>query len=210
MDYKFVDYRNEVPYRGIFPDSVFLSSGQLRGSRCLGFSNQIVKQSGVSLVELLVSMLVLAVLITLSAPDMRTLIVNNRVDNAASELFSSLMLARSEAVKRQRTVSLCSTVDQSSCDETRSGWHHGWLIFTDAAGDGLLNASDQLIRRVTVPSDIVSIFWNNGDGLQFNSRGQSARAGTFQICADEEGGDAKAIIVSMAGRVRTEAGDVCS
>lgn len=210
MDYKFVDYRNKTPCQGIFTGSVFLSSDQSRSSRCLGFSNQIVKQFGVSLVELLVSMLVLAILITLSAPDMRTLIVNNRVDNVASELFSSLMLARSEAIKRQRTVSLCSTVDQSNCDETRSGWHHGWLIFTDAAGDGLLNASDQLIRRVPVQSDIVSIFWNNGDGLQFNSRGQSARAGTFQICADEEGSDAKAIIVSMAGRVRTEAGDVCS
>ena len=61
-----------------------------------------------------------------------------------------------------------------SCDETRSGWHNGWLIFTDAAGDGLLNASDQLITRVPVQSDAVSILWNNGDGLQFNSRGQRA------------------------------------
>lgn len=203
-------YCNKRLCRGLFPKSVILSECQSHPFRYLNSPFRIPGNSGVSLVELLVSLFVLAVLITLSAPDMRTLIVNNRVDNAASELFSSLMLARSEAVKRQRTVSLCSTVDQSSCDETRSGWHRGWLIFTDAAGDGLLNASDQLIRRVPVQSDTVSILWNNGDGLQFNSRGQSTRAGTFQICADDEGSGAKAIIVSMAGRVRTEALEVCS
>lgn len=168
------------------------------------------KTSGVSLVELLVSLSVLAILITLSVPDMRAMIVNNRVDSVTSDLFTSLMFARSEAVKRQRTVSLCSTVDQSSCDETGSGWQRGWLVFTDAGDDGLFNDNDQLIRRVPTQWDSVSILWNNGTSVLFNSRGQSFRAGTFQICPDQNGSDAKAIIISMAGRVRTETLGVCS
>ncbi len=210
MNYKPDNYCNKRFYSRVLSGNAGFPAHRSPNSQCFNSSMDATKVSGISLVELLVSLSVLAILITLSAPDMRTLIVNNRVDNVTSDLFGSLMFARSEAVKRQRTVSLCSTIDQSSCDAARSGWHHGWLVFTDAGDDGLLNGSDQLIRRVSAQSDTVSIHWNNGDGVQFNSRGQSARAGTFQVCANESGSRAKAIIISMAGRVRTETQEACS
>lgn len=168
------------------------------------------KHSGVSLPELLISLAVAAILIYVSVPSMKSLIVNNRITNVADELYGSLMLARSEAVKRQRTVSLCSTVDALTCDESNSGWHHGWLIFTDERDDGLLNDSDQLLRRVTEPSELISILWNRGYSLRFNSRGQSSQAGTFRICEQESDSDAKAIVISMSGRVRTEEQEACS
>ncbi|WP_422446855.1 GspH/FimT family pseudopilin [Endozoicomonas sp. ALB091] len=167
------------------------------------------KVMGVSLIELLVSLSIAAILIAASAPSMKTLIVNNRIDNVADELYGSLMLARSEAVKRQRTVSLCSTVDDLTCDESNAGWHHGWLIFTDERDDGLLNDSDQVIRRVTGQSELISILWNRGYSLRFNSRGQTRQAGTFQVCDQDSNSDAKAIIISMTGRLRTEERGAC-
>ncbi|WP_257286031.1 GspH/FimT family pseudopilin [Endozoicomonas sp. SESOKO1] len=165
---------------------------------------------GVSLVELLVSLAVAAILISASVPGMKTLIVNNRIENVADELYGSLMLARSEAVKRQRTVSLCSTLDDLTCDESNFGWHHGWLIFTDERNDGLLNDNDQLLRRVTGQSELISILWNRGYSLRFNSRGQTNQAGTFQVCDQDNNSDAKAIIISMSGRLRTEERGACS
>ncbi|WP_066016223.1 GspH/FimT family pseudopilin [Endozoicomonas atrinae] len=168
------------------------------------------KVMGVSLIELLVSLSVAAILIAASVPSMKDLIVNNRIDNVADELYGSLMLARSEAIKRQRTVSLCSTVDDLTCDESNSGWHHGWLIFTDESDDGLLNDSDQLIRRVTEQSELISILWNRGYSLSFNSRGQTTQAGTFQVCDQESSSDSQAIIISMTGRLRTEEQGACS
>lgn len=168
------------------------------------------KNLGVSLVELLVSLSVAAILISVSAPSMKSLIVSNRIENVADEVYGSLMLARSEAIKRQRTVSLCSTVDDLTCDESSSGWHHGWLIFTDESDDGLLNDSDQLIRRIAEQSDLISIIWNRGYSLRFNSRGQTTQAGTFQICDQENSTDSKAIVISMTGRLRTEEQGACS
>ncbi|WP_419535090.1 GspH/FimT family pseudopilin [Endozoicomonas sp.] len=168
------------------------------------------KSLGVSLIELLVSLSVAAILIAVSAPSMKALIVNNRIDNVTDEVYGSLMLARSEAIKRQRTVSLCSTVDDLTCDENNAGWHHGWLIFTDESDDGLLNDSDQLIRRVAEQSDLISIVWNRGYSLRFNSRGQTTQAGTFQICDQENNSDSKAIVISMTGRLRTEEQGSCS
>ncbi|USE37526.1 GspH/FimT family protein [Endozoicomonas sp. SCSIO W0465] len=169
------------------------------------------KAMGVSLIELLVSLSIAAILIAASAPNMKTLIVNNRIENVADELYGNLMLARSEAVKRQRTVTLCSTVDDLTCDESNSGWHHGWLIFTDASDDGLLNDNDQLIRRVTEQSALITILWNRGYSLRFNSRGQTNQAGTFQVCDQGSNSDAKAkaIIISMTGRLRTEEREAC-
>ncbi|MFK0571729.1 GspH/FimT family pseudopilin [Endozoicomonas sp.] len=166
---------------------------------------------GVSLLELLVSLSIAAILIAVSAPSMKTLIINNRVANVADEVFTSLVLARSEAIKRQRTVSLCSTIDDLTCDEDDSGWHHGWLIFTDESDDGVLNGNDQLLRRVAAQSDLISISWNRGFSLRFNSRGQTTQAGTFRVCDQSDSNNkVKAIVISMTGRTRTEDQSTCS
>lgn len=165
---------------------------------------------GVSLLELLVSLSIAAILIAVSAPSMKTLIVNNRVANVTEEVYGSLMLARSEAIKRQRTVSLCSTIDAATCDEDNSGWHHGWLIFTDESNDGVLNGRDQLIRRVATQSEQVSITWNRGYNIRFNSRGQTSQAGTFNMCDQTDSDNAsKNIVISMTGRLRTEVQATC-
>lgn len=168
------------------------------------------KSLGVSLIELLVSLSVAAILIAVSAPSMKALIVNTQIDNVTNKMYNSLMLARSEAIKRQRTVSLCSTVDGLTCDENNSGWHHGWLIFTDESGDELLNDSDQLIRRVAKQSELIAITWNGGYSLRFNSRGQTTQVGTFHICDQENQHDSKAIVIIMTGRLRTEEQESCS
>ncbi len=171
----------------------------------------ISRQRGVSLVELLIALAMAAILVSVAVPSMKLFIVKTRIATTADEVYGSLMLARSEAIKRQRTVSLCSTLDNATCDETNGGWHHGWLIFTDESDDGVLNGRDQLIRRVSDVSNLISITWNRGSNLRFNSRGQTTQAGTFQVCDRENDGlDAKAIVISMTGRLRTENQESCS
>ncbi|MGB0360323.1 MAG: GspH/FimT family pseudopilin [Endozoicomonas sp.] len=169
------------------------------------------KQYGVSLVELLVSLTMAAILISVAVPSMKFFIVETRITTTADEVYGSVMLARSEAIKRQKTVSLCSTLDHVTCDETNSGWHYGWLIFTDESEDGLLNGRDQLISRVSDLTHLISITWNRGFNLRFNSRGQTSQAGTFKVCDQESSEqDSKAIVISMTGRLRTEDQSACS
>ena len=141
---------------------------------------------------------------------MKNIIVSNHIDNVTNELYGSLMLARSEAIKRKQTVSLCSTLDHQTCDENSSGWHHGWLIFSDENSDGLINSRDQLLRRFEKQSDLITIVWNRGYGVRFNSRGQTSQAGTFRICDQKADRDSKAIVISMTGRLRTEENGACN
>ena len=170
-----------------------------------------VKLSGLSLIELLVTLSIFVILIATSAPVLKTLIVNNRVATAADELYGSIMLARSEAIKRRHPVALCSTVDNRTCDEANTGWQSGWLVFTDAAKDDLLNDDDVLLRRVSGQAQLLSIVWNRGFSLGFNSQGQTSKAGTFKVC-DQTGSSPESItiVISMAGRMRTEEQGACS
>ena len=78
-----------------------LRSRLFGGCKCLHslFSNdgRLSRSSatGVSLLELLVSLSIAAILIAVSAPSMKTLIINNHVANVTEEVYGSLMLARS-------------------------------------------------------------------------------------------------------------------
>jgi type IV fimbrial biogenesis protein FimT len=102
-------------------------------------------QGGFTLVELLVTLTVTALLMALAAPTFRTLLLKRSVQAAADALVSDLRLARSEAVKRSATVSVCSSVDGASCGNG-AAWQGGWIVFVDADGDGSLDADDAILR----------------------------------------------------------------
>lgn len=163
--------------------------------------------TGFTLPELLVTLAVAAILVTMSVPSLKGLIVHQQVSSATQDIYSTLLLARSEAVKRQQFVSLCSSTNGTDCDEDNSGWHRGWLIFGDKDADGILDAEDILIRIAEKrPSNEMRITWNRGFSITFNSRGQTGTAGSFEICDDDE---VKAVVVSLTGRARVEDREVC-
>ncbi|OED40598.1 hypothetical protein ACH42_16030 [Endozoicomonas sp. (ex Bugula neritina AB1)] len=162
---------------------------------------------GFTLPELLVTLAVASILLTFAASPVKSLVADRRVAAITSEIYGSLVLARSEAIKQQTTVSVCSTVNNSSCDETNSGWQHGWLVFSDKNRDGVFNDGDQLIRAVSEKPSIVTISWNRGYSLSFNSRGQTSTAGSFEVC---ESSEVRAIVISMTGRARVEERVSCS
>lgn len=88
---------------------------------------------GLTLIELLITIAVAAVLLGIAAPSFTALIENNRAANAANELLGSLQHARSEAVKRARTVRLCPSADGASCVDG-TDWGAGWIVSFDEAG----------------------------------------------------------------------------
>ncbi len=91
--------------------------------------------TGFTLIELMVTVAVAAILAVLAAPSFREYLLNQRVKNASYDLISALTLARSEAITRNCDV----TVAQSG-----GNWTDGWVVSTDAASCG---ASIQLFTR---------------------------------------------------------------
>lgn len=85
------------------------------------------KYHGFTIVELMITLVVAAILLTMAVPDMNRLLLKSRLDAKANELRAALNFARSEAIKRGETVQLCSSVNGTACGNTTQ-WKNGWLI----------------------------------------------------------------------------------
>lgn len=101
--------------------------------------------SGFTLIELLVVLVVLAVLVSIGVPNLRTLIQNNRATAQANELLTGLQYARMEALKRKRPVSVCPSRDGASCG---TDWAEGWIVVLDGNAPGSPNVAVNEVLRV--------------------------------------------------------------
>src|SRR5882724_3310499 len=102
--------------------------------------------SGLSLIEMVVTVSVAAILLSVAMPGLRTMIQNNRVAADTNVLVGSLNYARSEALTRGLPVSICASSNGTSCAGS-ANWAGGWIVFTDDAGTaGTLDGTDALIR----------------------------------------------------------------
>jgi type IV fimbrial biogenesis protein FimT len=142
---------------------------------------------GFTLVELLVTLVVIGILVGLAAPSVSQLMRSNRLTAITNDLIADLSLARSEAIKRNVLVGLCATAG-SACTDTTSWESTGWLVMADDNNDGtldtLVKAHDSSLSgfRVTTPTNRIvfsrlgTLSSNDGDVVVCNSgTGQNRR-----------------------------------
>lgn len=100
---------------------------------------------GFTLVELLITILVAALLMALAIPAFHSFVENNRIAASTNQLVSALAVARSEGIHRRETVTLCSSTDLATCAVSAS-WETGWIAFTDRNSNGAIDGTDVLLR----------------------------------------------------------------
>ena len=89
-----------------------------------------IGQRGFTLIELMVTLIVVAILISLAAPNFTTQILNNRSVAFSEGLIAELNSARYEAINRTANVSICASSDGASCT---GNWTDGYIMFLDTA-----------------------------------------------------------------------------
>lgn len=97
------------------------------------------KQQGMTLVELMVTVAVLAILASVAAPSLKEMMENNRLVATNNQIISAINYTRSEAVKRALRVNMCASADGATCS-TSGGFEIGWIIFTDCGSSSPNNA----------------------------------------------------------------------
>jgi len=101
------------------------------------------RQKGLTLIELLISIVVLTVILALGIPSFMQFIKNNRLTAQANNLVVSVQLARSEAVKRGSGAIICAAnADLDGCSAD-TDWATGWIVFADLDQDGDLTEAEE-------------------------------------------------------------------
>jgi type IV fimbrial biogenesis protein FimT len=126
------------------------------------------KSNGFTLIELMVTVAVVAILSSLAVPSFRTLLAKRTVQAAADAMVSDFRYARSEALKRSNYVSVCASSNSTSCMGVGATWKSGWIVFIDGNGNGALDAGDEILR-VQQAFDAITSIQNNpaGDKTSF-------------------------------------------
>jgi type IV fimbrial biogenesis protein FimT len=172
-------------------------------------------QDGFTLMELMVTLSIVAILVVIAIPGFTTTIKDNRITGLVNEFVVALNFTRSEAIKRGVRVSMCKGSDGTSCvaDGAASNWSQGWIIFTDLDVDAVYDAGTETIVKVqgSAPSQITIIGNTNVDDIiSYKPNGLIQQAGSITFCDDRTGENGKRIaIASITGRPQIQA-VVCS
>ncbi|MDH5649742.1 MAG: GspH/FimT family pseudopilin [Gammaproteobacteria bacterium] len=163
---------------------------------------------GFSMIEILVTLVVIAIVAALAIPNFRGVIQNNRLVTQANSLLTDLTLARSEAIKRSGSIGICRSTTGASCSNA-GNWENGWLVFVDTNSNGTWDNTDQPLRfhkalagGNTLRPNATGIV----EPILLSSRGTSniPDGGGFRLCDDRGTASGKSILINRIGQVRIE------
>jgi len=172
-----------------------------------------LRPRGVTLIELLVTLSVAAILLTLGIAGFRSLIANARMTNAANSLIAHLQLARSEAVKRNVRVKLCPSEDGQRCLANLPAlWHRGYIVaVVDDAGTlvppVLRHVDADEMRGVTVSSGSIGGFIYLPDGTAQVVGSPSGTNWAVKICDPGDNERIRQVAVNSVGRAYVQCND---
>lgn len=169
---------------------------------------------GFTLIEMLITIVIVAIALTIGVPSMSKQIEKSRQNAMRSELQQSIRLAGAQALASSRPVVLCP--GNSTCAD--NDWKNGYMLFIDSNGNGNYDVgTDRLLRqhensskrKITVkprPQNSPS-----GGKFYFLPNGASS-GGTINICSESEKGIDQRLIVSGFGsaELQKDQTDACS
>lgn len=166
------------------------------------------RNRGYTMVELLFTVAISAMVMALAVPNFRDFIQNNRAAEDANALVGALAVARNEAVTRGIPVSVCSSTDGETCGGS-DDWTTGWIVFTDANAplgevtDPGAPAIPDTVLRVMPALDTGSNLAADADFISYAASGflGTAAGATFDLDIAECTGDHdRQITVNLQGR----------
>jgi type IV fimbrial biogenesis protein FimT len=160
---------------------------------------------GLTLIELMVTIAIAAILGSLAAPAFNDFLVRNRSAALANELTASVLRARNEAVTRNTCVVVCRSTTQAdelpSCATNADDWRVGWVVFTDGTCAGVAQAA--------AATDIVSVSGPFDASFSLLKRGSNTSSVMFAASGNARGGDAGRFDLRYADSARSSNRSIC-
>jgi type IV fimbrial biogenesis protein FimT len=182
----------------------------MRASDCL---MEVVPQrwrpaSGFTLIELLMTIAIAAILMGIAIPSFRYITNANRIASELNGLLGDLQLARAEAIKEGRTITVCQSNDTATCTNSTS-WQGGWIVFSDPTNLGVVDAGESYIRKQTAFSGSDTfVSSNNVSVITFNREGYAVGManGTLLSLHDSSNNAAwtRCLLINLSGQMTSQ------
>lgn len=158
-------------------------------------------QRAYSLYELLITLGIFALVLTLGMPSLGNIVANHRIRAEVGTLFHAIHLARKESVVRRRVVTICPTRDGYECEESLD-WSMGWMMFVNHSRNSERRRDED--EPILVRSGVDGGVRISSNRQRFSLRSTELRAtnGTLVVCDPEKRAMARALVVSYTGRPR--------
>jgi type IV fimbrial biogenesis protein FimT len=185
-------------------------------------------QGGLTLIELMVTIAVLAVMIAIAVPGLRQFGVRSQLSGLTNDFARDIARTRIEAISRNTCVKMCMSANTNNaligttptCDGSGTDWQPGWVIFTVPSCNAAANTNsttDGTLEVIAVQQrayPILTLIQPSGTGnpryFFFDAKGQPGMAAVRTLTAQHDGGTGniteRVLCVSAGGRVSTLAG----
>lgn len=158
---------------------------------------------GFSLIELMITLLIIAVVVAFVVPDNKIFLFGAEDKVSSLQIMRAISLARSEAQLRGQVVTLCKSVDRVTCS---GQWQDGFIAFVDEREDGVVANKENVVAVFNRVSRDGVLHWRsslNRDYLQILPSGLTrGENGTFWFCPSKSNLSAWAVVVNQLGRAR--------
>lgn len=157
---------------------------------------------GFTLIELIITIAIVAILMSLAVPSIRTMMANNQVAVTNNSIISALNLARSEAVTRANQVGVCPSNNGNGCNNGQ--WNTGWVVFDNLDGNGTPTNAER-IRVDTRETTVTRSGFAGTIVFQANGTTTLAGAQTIKICFKNTNvtNKCRSITISRFGSVKS-------
>jgi type IV fimbrial biogenesis protein FimT len=155
--------------------------------------------NGYTLIELLVTMAIGSVLLSVVTPGISALNQKDRQTAVVNSFVATLNAARSEAINRNARMTVCQSDNGYECGT--AGWDKGWVVFTDSGVPGEVDEGDTVLHfSEPLPDDIRLSSSKFNTYISYFSDGTSNDSGSFELCNSRDQSAVKSICISAAGR----------
>ena len=161
--------------------------------------------SGLSLIELLIVITIVAILMAIGIPSYQSVITSNNISSEVNALGADLAHARSEAIKNGATVSVCASDTSGAAPYTCSAsttWSGGWITLASIPSNTVLRVQQPL----TTTDTVISASTNALTTVSFNTFGFSNIKGSITVSPQSGTVSPKTVCISAVGNMAVVSG----
>ncbi|MGB3725570.1 MAG: GspH/FimT family pseudopilin [Glaciecola sp.] len=156
-------------------------------------------QQGLTLLEMLVAMAIVAILLTVVAPNIQIMLTKNRITASINTLSSAVQYARFSAIDQNTQTTVCPASNFQTCS---SDWSQAVIVFVDANNNGDRESSEPLLMT-TEATSAQQYFDGPSTPLVFTETGATNSLASFVLCPiTNDSSIARSVNVNQQGRTR--------